>query len=412
MTALTRQLIREFRVPEAFWTTAETVAYDSEAQMLFLLLLRQNNNVPLLFDDVKKIEMMAWQGNPYMMYAYARLHDVLQYDNDSDSIKHDFYKLAASHGIGDAYAQLAYMHKDGDLGECDYDAYNDLMQKALDNHSEKAMQQHIRDIIYGTNGSPRDALKGYELAENHVHQQDFHDPEYYMLMGNADRELGRIGNAVTNYELATEHGGSAGFFWWAVTDCCDRDGIVVDRDGFAEIMQKGRAVDARDCYLMYTMLTDDATYEALDPDAQRELSACLSDDLQAGWCLGDSVCPYYLGFYYEKGLYGFAQDYQQAWLWYGRAARLRSPHGYAALTCMILDDSTAPADCDESFAYEYAYKGLMLGCDDLLQTVIRGYRQGFLDHHKAKIEEIWLPQYDEWLRHVADDDDYPCDSEA
>ena len=122
MTALTRQLIREFRVPEAFWTTAETVAYDSEAQMLFLLLLRQNNNVPLLFDDVKKIEMMAWQGNPYMMYAYARLHDVLQYDNHSDSIKHDFYKLAASHGIGDAYAQLAYMHKDGDLGECDYDA--------------------------------------------------------------------------------------------------------------------------------------------------------------------------------------------------------------------------------------------------------------------------------------------------
>lgn len=250
---------------EAFWTTAETVAYDSEAQMLFLLLLRQNNNVPLLFDDVKKIEMMAWQDNPYMMYAYARLHDVLQYDNHSDSIKHDFYKLAASHGIGDAYAQLAYMHKDGDLGECDYDAYNHLMQKALDHHSEKAMQQHIRDIIYGTNGSPRDALKGYELAENHVHQQDFHDPEYYMLMGDADRELGRIGNAVTNYELATEHGGSAAFFWWAVTDCCDRDGIVVDRDGFAEIMQKGRAVDARDCYLMYTMLTDDATYEALDP---------------------------------------------------------------------------------------------------------------------------------------------------
>ena len=41
---------------------------------------------------------------------------MLQYDNDSDSIKHDFYKLAASHGIGDAYAQLAYMHKDGDLG--------------------------------------------------------------------------------------------------------------------------------------------------------------------------------------------------------------------------------------------------------------------------------------------------------
>ena len=177
-------------------------------------------------------------------------------------------------------------------------------------------------------------------------------------------------------------------------------------------MQKGRAVDARDCYLMYTMLTDDATYDALDPDAQRELSACLSDDLQAGWCLGDSVCPYYLGFYYEKGLYGFAQDYQQAWLWCGRAARVRSPHGYAALTRMILDDSTAPADCDESFAYEYAYKGLMLGCDDLLQTVIRGYRQGFLDHHKAKIEEIWLPQYDEWLRHVADDDDYPCNSEA
>lgn len=62
MTALTRQLIREFRVQEAFWTTAETVAYDSEAQMLFLLLLRQNNNVPLLFDDVKKIGSADFSG--------------------------------------------------------------------------------------------------------------------------------------------------------------------------------------------------------------------------------------------------------------------------------------------------------------------------------------------------------------
>ena len=61
---------------------------------------------------------------------------------------------------------------------------------------------------------------------------------------------------------------------------------------------------------------------------------------------------------------------------------------------MILDDKTAPKSYDEAYAYECAYKALMLR-GDTLQTVIEGYRKGMLDHHAAAIEQIYLPQFEQ-----------------
>lgn len=64
---------------------------------------------------------------------------------------------------------------------------------------------------------------------------------------------------------------------------------------------------------------------------------------------------------------------------------------------MILDNHTAPAEYDEAYAYECAYKALMLG-GDTLGKVVQGYHKGFLNSHAAVIEQTCLPRYEQEMK--------------
>ena len=131
--------------------------------------------------------------------------------------------------------------------------------------------------------------------------------------------------------------------------------------------------------------------------------------------LGESIGALYLGGYHEGGNYGFPQDYTEAWRWYSAGANLRDSACYAALARMVLDDHTAPKEYDEAYAYECAYKSLLLG-GDTLATVVQGYRNGFLTSHTAAIEQTYLPRYEqemtEQLERMQDlEDNYNDDHE-
>lgn len=401
-----RELIRQYKVAEAFWAAAENVENDMEKQKLFLQILSFKSNVALLQDDADRIMELADEGNPYMMYAFARIHDALQAEATSNEIKEAYYKMAAGHGIGDAYFCLAFMYKDGDLGEQDEAAYMNMMQTALQHGSEKAACKTIRNLIYGIDGSDCDPQKAYGLAENFVKEQDFPNPYYYLLMADADIELGRKADAVRNYKMAAEYGCSSAYYWWAWAECCDENGNVIDKNRFIDIMQKGIGVYAGECFLMLPMLMSDVSYDDLDDEDKEELRQSLLHDLETGWMLGEEICALCLAEYYEEGNYGFEQDYGQAWMWYSRGAILRLSSCYRALARMVLEDRTAPEKYDEAYGYECAYKGLILGCDDLLDVVIDGYRHGFLTHHAAMIERKWLPEHERKNGRVQDDGTY------
>lgn len=405
MTAKTiQELIRQYKIREAFWAAADGVENDTQKQTLFLQILSFKNNVAILQAHSDILRQEAERGeNPYMAYAYARLHDVLQPEENSAGIKEMYYTIAANHGIGDAYACLAYMYRDGDLGEQDMETYENLMRKARQRRSEKALQQIIRDLVFGNNGAEANPSKAYELAENYLKELDFPNPAYYQLMAQADEKLGRKVNAICNFESAATYGNSSAFYWWAIAECCDDAYNVVDRRRFMEIMQKGIDVYAADCFLMYSMLLDDESYESLDENDKAEVKRSLLNDLKTGWKLGEAECPYFLADYFENGRFGFEKDYEKAWLWYSRGAALRSPSCLGALARMVLDDGTAPSSYDESYGYECAYKGLLLGADDLLEVVIRGYKNGFLTQHSTMIERKWLPKYEKEVGEMMDD---------
>lgn len=141
-------------------------------------------------------------------------------------------------------------------------------------------------------------------------------------------------------------------------------------------------------------MIDDELYEGLDDEDKAVVNKSLYDDLRAACMLGENIAALYLAGYYENGHCGFSQDYTEAWRWYSEGANLHSASCYAALARMVIDDHTAPEQYDEAYGYECAYKALMLG-GDTLDTVIQGYRQGFLNSHRAAIEQTYLPRYEQ-----------------
>ena len=72
-----RELFCSYRSAEAFWAAAENVMTDSYSQAMFLRIANNKNHIAQLYEDIDKIKTLADKGNPYMQFAFARLHDTL-----------------------------------------------------------------------------------------------------------------------------------------------------------------------------------------------------------------------------------------------------------------------------------------------------------------------------------------------
>ena len=86
MTDKIQMLFCEHKSVEAFWAAAENVMTDTWCQTMFLRIANHKSHIINLLDDIDKIRELADGGNPYMQYAYARLHDVLVMEADSVNI--------------------------------------------------------------------------------------------------------------------------------------------------------------------------------------------------------------------------------------------------------------------------------------------------------------------------------------
>lgn len=362
---------------------------------MLLRLAGKKSHIVMLQEDMDRIRELADSGNPYMQYTYARLHDVLLPDSDSVETFEKYYTLAMEGGIADAKMQLAFAYRDGDFGEMDRRRYRKLMEEALAEGSDRAAQQKLNEMIFGADGVEAEPEKALRLISEYLSgSEEEPDPIYYKLRGNAEEKLGKKEEAVADYRKAAENGFADAYFWLAILICCDENGAVVDSDSFTEIMSAGQEANSPLAYLETACLITPELYEAADEKSRSELRNLLEEQLSLAFLMGECDAPFWLGHYYENGLYGFAQDNGLAWQMYAKAAWMRSAEGYASLSRMVLEDGTAPEDKDEDFGYECAYRGYALG-SDTLETVIRGYRNGHLTHHAAVIEEFLLPRYEE-----------------
>ena len=409
-----QRLIDNRQVREAFSEASKDVLTDKTSQTYFLQILRVRNNVALLQEDMDSIRKAADKGNPYMQLAYARLHECLMPEPDSLKTHIKYFQSAMKAGIPDARAYLAASYRDGDFGEVDLGKYHDNLQLAMDEGSEKALQQILRDKIFGNFGVEADPRKVSDDITEYIDRckadGTIIDPAFYYLMASADEKLGRTGSAMDEYETAYDKGHLPALLALAVINCCDENGNIVDKTEFEKILDRGRECGCADSFLTYPLLVDDELYESCTEDEKAHINKHLAEDLETAGRLGDDFGPYYLATYYEDGTMGFEQDFSKAFSLYARGALLRNTSCYEAMVRMILDDHTAPAEYDEKFAYNAAYLCLMLG-GDTLGEVIRGYRKGFLTEHAAAIEQVYLPQYTQIMEDIMDEHDIDDDDE-
>lgn len=389
-----QELFRSYRSVEAFWAAAENVMTDSYSQTMFLRIANQKNHIVQLYEDIDKIRKLADKGNPYMQFAFARLHDTICLEENSAELSYEYYNLALEGGIADARMHLAFMFRDGDLGEVDSRLFISYANKALEEGSQRAAQFRLHQMIYGSDYYTGDPGKALIHLNDYLSITDDPDPYYYRLKASAEEKLEMKEEAARDYEKALNNGDGESFFLLACLTCCNEQGTVTDGEKFTEIMGRGQDAGVASAYLETACLLNEEVFEELDEDYRAETRELMEDQLRLSTMLGGADAAFLMGSFYEEGQYGFEQDYDQAWGWYSRGALLRSEDCYEALSRMVLEDETAPEMYDEEFGYECAYRGYILGADTLEQ-VIRGYRSGHLTSHAAVIEEFYLPLYEE-----------------
>ena len=389
-----QELFRSYRSVEAFWAAAENVMTDSYSQTMFLRIANQKNHIVQLYEDIDKIRKLADKGNPYMQFAFARLHDTICLEENSAELSYEYYNLALEGGIADARMHLAFMFRDGDLGEVDSRLFISYANKALEEGSQRAAQFRLHQMIYGSDYYTGDPGKALIHLNDYLSITDDPDPYYYRLKASAEEKLEMKEEAARDYEKALNNGDGESFFLLACLTCCNEQGTVTDGEKFTEIMGRGQDAGVASAYLETACLLNEEVFEELDEDYRAETRELMEDQLRLSTMLGGADAAFLMGSFYEEGQYGFEQDYDQAWGWYSRGALLRSEDCYEALSRMVLEDETAPEMYDEEFGYECAYRGYILGADTLEQD-IRGYRSGHLTSHAAVIEEFYLPLYEE-----------------
>ena len=400
-----QKLFCDNKSAEAFWALAENVMTDSYCQKMFLRVVNIKSHVIKLFEDIDRIKQLADKGNPYMQYAYARLHDVLYFAEDSMTVSEKYYAMAMEAGISDARMQLAYMYRDGDLGEYHPRLYCQYMEQALAENSVRAIQNKLYEMIYGSDFIEKDTEKALELIDRYITSCDEEpDPYFLCLRAKAEEQLGMKDKATKDYELAAIKGFPEALFFLAMMTCFDDEFKITDAERFSALMERGQDAGVPACYLETAFIMDSFDYKALDEKNQEECHRLLKNQLILSSEMGDDLAGYYLGYYHEQGINGFEQDYGQAWKWYSRGALLRSYFCFENISRMILEDFTAPEKYSEEYGYECAYHALILGSDSL-DTVMKGYKNGYLTHHAAVIEEIFLPRYEK-ENSDCDDDSY------
>lgn len=408
-------LISEYKYREAFWAAADEVMTDEDTQQYFLSIVNNRWRLVNLREDVEKIEQLAESGNPYMKLAFARLHDLLQFDSDSLDICLKYYKEAADEGLADALAYLAWLEGSGALGEKDTKMYHELLDKALDNGSSKAVVLKLNNLLYGLHDISQDTEKVKEVTKTYIDQcvsEGSVTPDfgvYYTILADAYEQEGNKEMAAVYNMQAAKHGQNTAFYNLALCKYLDDQCQITDRDEFDRLMTE--AMDANDPrgYLRFSFVLNQELYESLDDDEKKECGEAVIDEYQHALYYGESIAAYLLGNIYEEGLYGIDVSHAKAFSYYSLGARLFDSYCYEALYRMIIIDKTASDQYDKDFGYECAYRAMLFGANTL-NDVIGAYQQGYLTHHAAAIEQYYLPQYEsmtgEYGDNDSDDDDY------
>lgn len=395
--------IRQGKMVEAFHKLKPQLEQSEQARELFLMLLRCKNNIFLLVPLADELRDGSGQGNPWMDYAYARYLDCVH--PASCSIAKENYERALAAGISDARLYLAYYYRDGDLGKVDFEKYYIEVQKAIDENSHAAMQQRLRQYIFGVDYCERDIEKALGLLYNFISMASFGDtvldPCYYYLMGNAFQEQDKDADAAEWYRKAFETGYLPACLDWAVSSYCE-EGHIADPDKFIEIVNQGMDVASGSAFLYSSIFYEENMLRRMDKSMQEKFRECVKSELSLAVYLGESLGAYFLGNNYYYGLMGFRKNKTKAWKWFETGATYRDAGCYAMMAQMVKDGK-----CPKEFEGHLEHLqlcSLRCGNGEMLAPVVDAYFRGELENFAEEIENNYIPLLDEMYPDDEDDE--------
>lgn len=395
------QLMKKRELVDAFKALVPLIDDNEAAQVLFLELVRTDWNMFLLADNQEVMETLedgAAADHPWLSYGYARYHDAVMPKTESLEIATKYYDAAMNFGIADADVFEAMCWRDGEYGIINERRYVQMVQEALKKGSHRAAMQVSIDQMYGNSGYTADPQGIYDHMSEYTRQCDeadqHYDPHYLCLVGQACEELGRKKEAMQWYDRALEEGDPKACYNLALLRGCDEDGNIVDYDKFSAVMTRGRELYVPTANMEITLAMTEEIFQEASEEDQREYTSAIKDELELAADMGERTADYILAVYYRDGLFGFEQDYNEAFKWAARGAIIRDNSCYGILADMV-KDGIAPEGYDEAFQHDCELKALRYGSKEYMVPVVEAYKHGFLTDYAAEIEQYYLPQIEE-----------------
>ena len=375
---------------------------DETARRLFLRI--PNGVFPMFMltdSQVKELKEYSDNGFAIAQYALGRYYQLVRPNRENLIKARKLFEAAAAQGLGDACCGLALLARDGWYEEADTEKYNELLDKAKQNGSQKAFYLKGKDIVYGSNGwnadpqrlsdTMKDILKGATWEE----EKDIYnyEPDDFDLLGRAYEETGQKDEAEKAYIHAVSMGYYEALSHLATMMCCDEDGNIVEKESFDEYIGIGIEHNDAWSFAMRGNVSDEE-YDALPSNEKVRKTAEIKSDLEKACKLGDNMAPYLLGCHYYFGTQGFEEDDEAAWKWFNLGSAYGSSSCYSMMAQMI-SEGHCPKKVSEKFHAYCLLCACRFGDESMLEDVIEAYRNGLLDDFKNEIEKYYIPRYND-----------------
>lgn len=317
------QLMREYKVAEAFRSLLPDIHCNDEKQALFLEILRTDWNLFVIAQEpdlLSALEDGRKERDGWLSYGYARYMDCIRPHEAAIYHAEEAYDIAIDCGIWDAIMYKANAWLYGEYLDMDKseERYIQLRDMAAKRGSVYAREQQLLDRTFGRHGYDKpEPLEAYKLLEpfiNECVERKLHiDAGYYRIIGYIAEELGRKLEADMWYKRAIGAGDKKAFFALALIRACGKDYRIVDREEFERIMQLGCEAQAPDTYYSPCYYIEHEEFETMDAEAQKALHERIRAGLEKAIEAGDDTAAYFLASYYRDGTLGFETDCEKAY---------------------------------------------------------------------------------------------------
>ena len=379
-------------IVEAFDTIYLSALRNEVARNIFMVIPGIDTRLFRLTEEqIEKVKMTAERGYSLAKYVLGRYYQVVKPEGSTVGNAGELLKAAADDGIGDAYWALATMVEQGYYGPVNKGTYDSLMDSALEKGSGMAIRKQLLDMVYGLHGMKANPKKAIDTIMNKIYINEEAEktyPYFYAVMGDAYRKMDNEAKADECYEKAID----LGYFEASASRFVNKisgPNAEFNREMFNFFLDFGCDEKDPDCFL-YRAMEGMHFYDQKNAAQQQAITEKIKEDLEAAVSLGQGRAAFYLGYGHYYGKYGFAEDNSAAWQWFCKGMDMEDGYAFGGLAQMV-DEGFCPQGLPEGFADTCRLNGLRRGNLNLLDNVLKAYREGKFQDCADEIEQIYIP---------------------